>query len=461
MIIDELVTILGLEIAPGVLPKIQRFQGMLDSVIKTVGYVSASLVSAASGAAYFAERMNQTSANMAKMGQITGLNTDEVQKMAFAAQLAGGNIDEMTNDIARMQETMNSPIPGQYNHGLFMMLGEKGLGSKNAIEVMDRINKFLNEGNKTTQEKMQWGKSLGLTDSSLLLLTKTRSEFEKLMKVSEKTGFFIGEKDLHNALRFTTQVNVLRESIGALARRVASVAAPAMEKLTGDFTSWVSKNKEWVEIGTQYVMDGIILGFTSFGETLKFVKEQFEILSVGMKRTFPEYEKFIDLLEKTNVVSKIVYASLVALSGTLLALGLRFVALNPYIAAISVAVTLLASNWDRVSKAFNDFYDNIKGKANEIKKWIDDISGFGAEGTNYNAKGSGKGFGEIAQNLLSNTFVGRLFNKPPGGQQSTNNVTINQTINGDSAMGVSHEVKKGTLDALSQTYPGMLTPVVN
>jgi hypothetical protein len=50
MIIDELVTLLGLDIAPGVLPKIRAFESMIGQVAKTTMGLSASLIGAATGA---------------------------------------------------------------------------------------------------------------------------------------------------------------------------------------------------------------------------------------------------------------------------------------------------------------------------------------------------------------------------------------------------------------------------
>jgi len=457
MIIDELVTLLGLELAPGVLPKLQKFEAMIGSVVKTVGYASTALLGAASGAAYFAERMNQTSSNMARMGKLTGLNTDQLQELAFAAQLAGGNVDDMTQDIARMQESMNSPIPGQYNHSLFMMLGLEGAKSKSAIEVMDKINQFMNSKAWTQQEKMQWGKSLGLSDSALMLVTKTTAEYQKLREQSKKTGFFLSQKDLDNALKFTTQVNVLKEVIDALGKRVSSVAAPAMEKLTGDFIAWLGVNKEWIELGLQYVMEGIIGGFTRFGELLGATKGKLSEFSAVLKDSFPDYREFIKVLERTNIVTWAVYAALVALSGILLGMVAGLIAAHPYIAVLSIAITALAANWDKVTTSYNVFIDRLKSTWKEATGWIDNLMGFGAKGENYNSKYDSN------EEAMANIFRAKGWSPPQVSKPpQPNNITINQTISGDSSFDIGQEVKRKTLDALSQTSgSGMLVPTVN
>ena len=369
MIIDELVTVLGLNIAAGVLPKIRQFQSMMENVVKTVSYASAGLVTAASGIAYFAERMNQTSAHMYRMGKVSGMSTDMIQEMGVAAEASGGSFDGMAQDLMSMQRAMTSPIPGQYNHALFMM-GINAGKLKDAGAVFDEINKKMQ--GMTQQEKYQWASPLGLSDASLMFVGQSTKDYLEAKKTAARIGALISPQELKDANDFTIQLTMLHRIITTIGQKVSAVAGPAMRQLTGDFMTWLEKAKPIIQGGLQYTIEGILDGFRRFGQLLSWTKDKLSAFKDKVKDYFPEARTFIEWLNKMNIVGLAVFAALTLLSGVLFTMGASALLAHPIVLALTAALTALMAflGTPTGAKFFDGFYDKAVKTLNIIKELI-------------------------------------------------------------------------------------------
>ena len=476
MIIDELVTILGLDIETGVLPKIQKFQGMIDNVVKSVSHASATLLGAASGIAYFADRMNRTSSHLAILGDLTGLNTDQLQRFGQAAILAGGHADEMQQDIVHLYKSMNPAIPGEINQNILSFFGGTGVSQeqlKDPIKAMDLIQKRMQDFTKI--EQVQWAERMGFSQTGTLFLTQKDAEYSRAKEKAWKTVISMSPKELADTKEYVIQMELLTTAFNKLGQRVASVAAPAMEKLTGNFSAFMEKHKETIELGLQYVMSGIIQGFNDFGDTLVHVQGFFGNWIKGVRENFPTLDEFITKLGNLNIVANLVHGALAAISALFVVWGVRLMVLHPYITLIAGAVALIATNWEWVEKNFNSFCDAVQTRGEALKKYIDDIAGFGPQGENYNAKDSGivKKVGSSLFDFATSPFIDMwnilssankaapMLNGAQSKSMNENVISITQHISVGEGTDTYHEVKRATVDALNQTFPGGLVPVVN
>jgi hypothetical protein len=230
---------------------------------------------------------------------------------------------------------------------------------------------------------------------------------------------------------------------------VSSVAAPAMEAFIGDFDAWIGLHKTDIENITGNFLQGTVKGFEKFGELVK--------------KYFPDTKGFFKIFEDFNGWSGLTVTALSLLAAGMTSLGLSLVWAHPWLSLFSAAILLLQR--EDVQEALKQlgpkFEEEDARKETEYKK---------KHRGEPEDKSWGKAFKDIGNDILykiaspENKAImdkAELLKVVPNQTATSHTVTINQTINGDSAMGVANEVFKGTRDALTQTYPGAQVPVVN
>ena len=355
-VIDELVTVLGLDIQSGVGQKISTFNAHIDSVTRAVGKAALGLTAAAASIAYFVERMNKQPAELYKLGQVTGISTDALQAWKFAAEQAGGSASSMEADMVGLIRSMSSPIPGEFNQGLFMLGinvrkagGELKTVEEVLLDISDRIQGM------SPQLQYQWMERIGLGPDTLLLLQKGRAEVGRYRKEAMGIPLVLKGEQLKNAQKFTIQMNTLRLIMSYLGQEVSSAAGPAMEKLVVRFNEWLKASRAWIQLNLRAVIDGIVNGFERFGGLL-------DRMSGAIKDHIPWLEKFTKRLRDADVVGGLVFAALTALVVVVAVLGAKFFLVAGAIAAAGLA--------------FEDFYTWLEGGDSyfgDLVDWVEKL----------------------------------------------------------------------------------------
>jgi hypothetical protein len=209
-VIDELITILGVDIKSGTQPVVQHFTSMLDGVTKSAGFATAGLMATVgalvgSGAAIFDFSLKQahTAATMERMSKITGINAAELQKWRNVAANAGADADTFLQDIKHLGEAAaDYLLPGHYNEGFFR-LGIQPFKIVDGVKVPktgdDVVYEALEKLHKaTTAQREVIIKLLGVTDQTLLISLNT---LDKIKEWQQKTHL-ISQEDLDRADEF-------------------------------------------------------------------------------------------------------------------------------------------------------------------------------------------------------------------------------------------------------------------
>ena len=521
-VIDELVTILGLDIAPGVLPKVQKFNTLIESVTRYVGWASAGLVAAATSVGYFAERMNKASLDIAKMSKVTGLNAQEMQAWGFAAEQAGGSFDGMMQDMTHLAKSMSSPIPGEFNHGLFM-LGVSAYDAagklKSADQVMLEIAQKFQGMSKI--EQAQWGDKIGLSQDTVLTLGLGVTKLKQLQQEAKSFPLVLSDKQLENVMEFNRQMGFVRRILVYIGEAASSAAGPALRKIYDIFKKWVGANREFIQLGLENIIRGIIAGFERFGNLIQQVMTWFA-------QAFPWIEKFVGGLTDVNVISAIVFSALAALLGVLIIMAAQWVLVGAAIVAAGLiiedlvtylqggnsaigemvkwveklwesfsqkfpGISKLVESLGRIFKAlgkiilddlvqgFKLAWEGLKSLGDKVE-WVLGLIGkiwdkF-ADKSGLNkvvAAGADKleAFADTNEDTLKG-FVKNArdynkaqdYNKTQGAPASSgqpqvvnNKVEVTQNITGDNARAVASESKWGLSNVLQSTFPGGLAPV--
>jgi len=368
-VIDELVTILGIDIGPGVMPKLQKFNTMIGSVTRYVGWASAGIMAAASSITFLTERMTRSSAELAKYGTLTGQGAAGVQAMGFAAEMAGGSFDAMMQDMLSLTKNMSSPIPGEFNHGLFMLgIGvRKASGElKSADEVMMDIADKFKGMSATTQ--LQWASRIGINDDTLMLLRLGRTEIERLRQQAKDIPTIVDEKSLKNAQEFVIQLGMVRRILTYIGQSATSVAGPALKGIVKDFTEWLKMNREFIQMGIKALVDGIVEGFKRFHGVMRDLLD-------WVSKTFPALSEFAKKLDWVSVISGTVFGSLMVLAGMFLLLYGKALLVAAGIAAAGLAVEDFVVYLRGGESATGSFIDKIKGLRSSLEKDIPGIVG--------------------------------------------------------------------------------------
>ena len=331
-VIDELITILGIEVDEKAEETIKRVNGHLDSVTRFAAWAGAALLAAAASIAYFTQRSAESAAHVDKFSQLTGISTDKIQSMGYAALAAGGSVEGLESDLMGLTKSMSSPIPGEFNQTLFMM----GIGVHNAsgrlktadellLDIADRMKGM------SAQRQIQWASRLGLSDDTLLMLKMGRSEIERFQSMARDLPVIVDEDKLKKAREFTTNLSLTKRMIEALGQTISGTAAPAIEELNKAFGDFVKSNMDFINLKMNEIINGIILGFRQFAGIIIYLKEKFN-------EAFPGASRFLDTLVNADYIADFVTTSLVALSAALVLLFPQWAALGAIIGVVSLAV---------------------------------------------------------------------------------------------------------------------------
>lgn len=316
---DELVTILGVNLAKDALAKLESFKSGIDSVKNTLLGLSVVITGFAATTALMVKGAADEAAELEKLSEKTGLSTDALQEWGYAAQKAGGDASAVQKDLAGLQEK-------------FMTTGKSA--EKMLLDLSGRM-----EG-MSGQKADALGKAYGLSDDTISLLKKGKEGVEDLRKEAHKLGGIIPADSIKKAAEFKRQMGELQFALHGITTQAAIAMIPALSRVVEIFKGWLETNREWIRLGLEALMGGIVSGFERFWAVLTKVTGIFDPLLNAIKPLLGD----LDLMEEvTHLVTG-------ALTGLL-------VIFSPVIAKVllvGAAVTAIA--W-----AFEDFFTYLEG----------------------------------------------------------------------------------------------------
>lgn len=329
-VIDELVTILGFDMDSRAGTVLNKFNDGIDTVTRYANNASIAIVAASAAISYFTLQLNKASDEVEKLGRVTGISTDTIQEMSFAMEQVGGSAATMNSDLVSLMMSMNSPIPGEFNQGLFLL----GISTKKASGELKSVDEVLLDiadkmQGMTKQKQMQWGKKIGISKDTIMLLQEGRGEIERLRKQAAQMPVIIDPESLKNAREFNRQISLLSRIFGFLGQTIASTAGPAFKDLVTSFAEWTSKNKEMISLGLLAFINGVADGFKRFSDVLVVV---FDVVI----DLIPGLDGLTESFTAVEVISGLVLGILTALIIPLAALAVKFLLIGGIVAAVGL-----------------------------------------------------------------------------------------------------------------------------
>lgn len=376
-VIDELVQILGFEMAPNAGAIVDKFEKGLDKVTKVAGWASAALMATAGAVGAFVEKNARAAAHLEKFHKLTGMSTTTLQSWSYAVEKAGGNASDMEADLMGLTKSMSSPIPGEFNQALFM-IGvnvRKANGElKGADDVLVEVSKKMQGMSK--QEQIQWASKIGISDSTLLLLQKGPEAIAKYQKEAAAIPTIVSAELIKNAKEFVIQLTFLKRLMTYLGQTIAGTVAPMFKVIVKSFGDWLQLNKEWIQLKIKSVIDGIVDGFRHFYDVIGRVKKYFEDLT-------PAIMGAVDSLTSSNVISGMVYTVLIGIAAVLGVLIVKWILIGAAIMAVVAVIEDLftfleggGSVFGDMVKWVTDLYSAFAEKFPAIAELIEMVGGF-------------------------------------------------------------------------------------
>lgn len=354
MIVDELITLLGLKSDPKAKGEAEGFAKNLGKVV-TAGLKVVGAITAAAGAvAAFTTVQARNIDTAAKFAEGLGLTYENLQKLEYAVQRVGGSSAALRGDLEKLTKTMASPIPGEYNQTLYMM----GISARDAsgqlktadnllLDIADRLQGM------SAQRQQQFADKLGLSQDTLNLIREGRDGINALRDDAVRLGLVLDEASKQKAARFQVSMLNTRSVLDALSKTIAISLMPSMASSLDLFTDWIAANREFIAEGVTQVVEGVAHGFALFGNVLAWV--------------WGLVTQFLGPLDSLVSGLDFVQAIGITVAGVLIVLAAAFVAATWPILAIAAAVIALIL-------VFEDLYAALMGQQSVIGGWANSFA---------------------------------------------------------------------------------------
>lgn len=449
MIVDELVTILGLEVDKKANANAGKFEKMLGGIASVAKQAGAALV-AMSGAAIAINSVTTEFDNMAKS---VGLTTDELK--AWQGVLDGTQFT--TDNVIDLVEELNNKI------GESTGLGEQITPVKEAFKILglefERVSKLspeeqflaVTEAAKAMEDSAQAAAAAdilmgGEANKIIGILRNQEGSIRDLLDAQRQYNF-LTEEGIKGAKESTKEFNILRRVVTSLGQDIAGKAGAGIAVATAAMTDFIIANHELISSGIGQVIEGISLGFEMVGDAISFVMD-------AVSKFLPDLTFLGEGLDLVQFIGIGTVGVLTALAGAAYVAAAPFVVMGAKIvAAIAVIEDLYTwlNGGDSVIggfvDAFAERFPNIAAAAGEaamaIKEFFSDAFDFILSMIDPVLDGL-KQIGDFIGGVIISgldrldSWLGEesapVQTQMPAqvmqGATSNNNTTINQTING-------------------------------
>lgn len=342
-IVDELVTLLGLETDPKAKGEASAFGKILGGVVAAAAAAGAALTAAATAVGVYAATQADAIDKSAKMAEAFGINFQAFQELEYAAQQSGAEVEEFRMDLENLSKTLDD------NDALKQM----GISAKDATGrlrstdevLMDIATKFesLSKG-----EQNKFTDQLGLSPSALKLLQQGGKGLQGLRDQAKALGIVLDDNAKNKAARFQSSLLNARSVVDALGKSISVGLLPGMSDALDVFTNWIGKNREFISSAVTQVVEGVGNGFELVGDAIGYAWEQITKLTGPL-------DSIIGPLDATQAIALTTAAAMAALAVATIA------ATWPYIlAAAAIAATVLV---------IDDLYSALTGGESVIGGW--------------------------------------------------------------------------------------------
>lgn len=344
MIVDELITVLGLQTDPKAKQEASSFGKVIGGITAAAVAAGAALTAAAVAVQAYASRQAEAIDQSAKMAAAFGLSFEAFQELEYAAMASGAEVNEFRMDLENLAKRIADTE----------VMSKLGIQTRNATGDLKSLDEVIAEvaakmeGMSTAEQNMLTDQ-LGLSPSALKLFQQGAGGIAALRQEALDLGLVLDSTAKEKAARYQISLLRARSVVDALGKAISVSLLPAMSDSLDAFTKWISANREFVSGAIKQVVDGVTKGFEMFGAAVSYV------LGLVMDFLGP-MDSLAQGLDATNAIALTVAVALGAIAAAVLAATWPVLAIT---AAIGALVLI-----------FDDLYAAIQGQPSVIGSWV-------------------------------------------------------------------------------------------
>lgn len=353
-VIDELVTLLGLDIAPDAEAKGTAFERMLGRIEKAALVVGGALATAAGAVEAYAMHQAEAIEKEGRFADSIGVSYQRLQELDYATTVLGGSTQELHADLLHLTKTMNSPIPGEYNQTLYML----GISARDASGHVRKADELLMAvGDKLAtmgkQRQLQFADRLGISAGTLTMLRAGRVEVQRLAQEAELLNIVLSDEAKEKATVFEKAYRRMTAIVHGLGRSISVGLLPGLTTAADSVSDWVVANNKLISTGITQFIDGVGQGFKLAGDAVRWAAGKLSDLvgPLGLAR---------DHLDATRAIAVATALALGALAIATLAAAWPYIVLAAAVGAVVLVV--------------EDLYTWFKGGKSVVGEWVDEFA---------------------------------------------------------------------------------------
>lgn len=218
MEVRELVAHLGLEIDQA---SFEKGKAAIESLhLGFKAFAVGASVAAAGALVYFAKETAEAADAAGKLAQSTGLNSEFLQKLGYAADLADVSTEQLAVGLRHLAKTGVKDVQGSI------------------LQIADQFQKLPNDGAKVALAMEKFGKS----GAALIpLLNGGAKSIEELMQEAEDLGLVFSEEDSKAAEEFNDDTKRLSKSLTGLRNDIGRGLIPVLHKLVNGMRAFMKQ----------------------------------------------------------------------------------------------------------------------------------------------------------------------------------------------------------------------------
>lgn len=231
--IRGLASSLGMNVSPAIEKLAQKFDGVNASVgnaIMGIGAIATAFIKCSVDVAKFADDLNTLSST-------TGIATDELQKLQYAADFVDVSVDTMTGSITKLTQSMSKARDGsKESEEAFKKLhiritdGSGALRDANDVfyESIDKLGKIKNETERDALAMKLFGRSAKELNP---LIEAGSKRLKELGVEAENLGLVLGQDELDRANEFNNALDRMKDVADGLKNSLGLVLLPILTAL--------------------------------------------------------------------------------------------------------------------------------------------------------------------------------------------------------------------------------------
>ena len=339
MVVDELVTILGLRADPNNQQAAQSLQGTLKAVKIGAAAAVAAVTALAGGVVAFVSSVAETEDAAGKFADSIGISYEALQELEFAAQRSGNSIEDMRDVLSKLSSELVDANTGEAKEGL-KQLGISATDATGKLKPADQMLAELSGKFETLSkvEQVNLAKSLGIEPKMVKLLQQGAAGLEALRQAARETGAVLPEEAKQRAADYNDSLLDLQVSIKAIGRNFAVHVMPGLTAAFKRMQQFVNAARPKVVRVLSQAWDGLGIAMDNVTKIVDGAWRAFKTLLSPLGRV-------LDWLP--DISSGTIDLSSAIGTGLTIALGIAAVAawgfIAPFLPMIAIAAGVVAA----------------------------------------------------------------------------------------------------------------------